>query len=152
MLAVPDIRLAVPQEARHIADLARDTIEFGLSWSWTAARVLQAIHDPSTNVAVVLKRDQVRGFGIMHYGDETGHLALLAIDPAQRHQRLGARLVAWLEQSARAAGIRDIRLETRADNLAAIAFYQRLGFALSGRVAGYYEGILDAVRFGKRLA
>ena len=152
MLALPAIRLAAPQHAQCIAELSRDNIEHGLAWSWTAARVLHAIHEPSTNVAVVEKHNQVHAFGIMHYGDEAAHLALLAVDPAHRHQHMGARLVAWLEQSARAAGIQHIRLEARADNLAAIAFYQRLGFAQSGRVTGYYEGILDAVQFAKRLA
>ena len=150
MLAIPTIRPALPQEAFVIAELSRDYIENGLGWSWTTTRVLHAMRDPSTNVAVALKRDQVRGFGIMHYGEETAHLALLAIDPTQRHQHLGARLVAWLEQSARTAGIHHIRLEARADNLSAIAFYQRLGFAQSGSVSGYYEGIVDAVQLEKR--
>ena len=59
MLALPDIRLAAPREARHIAELSRDNIEHGLGWSRTAGRVLHAIHELSTNVAVVLKRDQV---------------------------------------------------------------------------------------------
>ncbi len=152
MLVLPDIRLALPADARHIAELSRDNIEHGLDWSWTATRVLHAIHDPSTNVAVVLKRDQVRGFGIMHYGDETAHLALLAVDPTQRHQHLGARLLAWLEQSARSAGINHIRLEARADNRAAIAFYAKLGFTQSGTVPGYYEGVIDAVQMGKTLS
>ena len=152
MLVLPDLRLAVPKDARQIAEMSRDNIEHGLRWSWTAPRVLHAIRDPSTNVAVVLTRDRVRGFGIMHYGDESAHLALLAIEPSHRHQQMGTRMVAWLTQSARTAGIRHIRLEARADNRAAIAFYQRLGFAESGRAAGYYEGSVDAVQFDKRLA
>ena len=152
MLALPDVRLAVPQQARMIAELSRDTIEHGLAWSWTPARVLRAIRDPSTNVAVILKRDIVRAFGIMQYGDDSAHLALLAVHPTRRHQGLGAHLVNWLEQSARIAGTTQIRLEARADNRAAIAFYQRLGFTQSGRVTGYYEGTVDAVQLEKRLA
>ena len=152
MLAIPDIRLAVPQDASTVAQMSRDYIEHGLGWSWTSARVLRAIRDESTNVAVILKRDRVWGFGIMQYGDDTAHLALLAIHPAQRHQGLGARLIAWLEQSARIAGVKQIRLEARADNRSAIAFYQRLGFSQSGRIAGYYEGAIDAVQLEKRLA
>ena len=119
MLAIPTIRPALPQEAPVIAELSRDNIEHGLGWSWTTTRVLHAIRDPSTNVAVALKH-------------------------------LGARLVAWLEQSARTAGIHHIQLEARADNLSAIAFYQRLGFAQSGSISGYYEGMVDAVQFEKR--
>ena len=152
MLAIPDIRLAAPNEAPAIAEISRDYIEHGLGWSWTAARVLRAIRDPSTNVAVILRQGRVVGFGIMQYGDETAHLALLAIHPAQRHQRLGTRLVCWLEQCARIAGVQQIRLEARADNRSAIMFYQRLGFRQSGRIAGYYEAAIDAVQLEKRLA
>ncbi len=151
MLALPSIRLALPKEAEVIAAMSRDTIEHGLGWSWTTARVLRAMGNPSTNVAVVLKRDNLRGFGIMDYGDEDAHLALLAIDPTQRHLGLGAHLLDWLEQSARVAGLKRVRLEARADNRAAIAFYRKLGFTQSGMVAGYYEGMIDAVQLGKTL-
>lgn len=151
MLAIPDIRLAFPDDARHIARMSRDFIEHGLGWSWTVGRVLRAMREPSTNVAVVLKRDCVRGFGIMQYGDDAAHLALLAIHPTQRHQGLGAHLVAWLEQSARIAGIDTVRLEARADNQGALAFYQRLGFRQRGRLIGYYEGVIDAVQMERRL-
>jgi ribosomal-protein-alanine N-acetyltransferase len=152
MLALPDIRLALPMESRAIATMSRDFIERGLGWSWNSERVRRAIRDPSTNVAVVLVRDHVCGFGIMHYGDDAAHLSLLAVHPARRHQGLGARLVGWLEQCARIAGSTHIRLEARADNGSAIAFYHRLGFNQYGRVAGYYEGAVDAVRLEKRLS
>ena len=152
MLAIPDIRLALPAQARDIACMSRDFIEYGLGWSWTSERVRNAMRDPATNVAVILKQDRLCGFGIMHYGDEdTAHLALLAVHPARRHQGLGARLVAWLEQSARIAGLTRICLEARADNRSAIAFYRRLGYTDTGTVAGYYEGTIDALRLESKL-
>ena len=151
MLATPDIRLAVPKDARAIAELSRDHIEHGLGWSWTPARVLGAMRDPASNVIVVRQRERLAGFGIMQYGDDSAHLALLAVHPTRRHLGIGAHLVAWLEQPARAAGIKHIRLEARSDNRSAIAFYQRLGFSQSGKITGYYEGIIDAVQLEKRL-
>ena len=151
MLALPDIELAAPPDARPIAELSRDTIEHGLGWSWTPARVLHAIRDPSTNVAVVRQRGSVVAFGIMQYADDSAHLCLLAVHPTQRHRGLGARLVGWLERSARAAGITVVRLEARADNRSAIAFYERLAFSLSGKIEGYYEGRIAAVQLEKKL-
>ncbi len=151
MLLVPDIRLAVPGDARGIAEMSRDYIEHGLGWSWTPARVLQSIRDPSTNVAVIAPRGRVLAFGIMQYGDDSAHLSLLAVDPTKRHTRMGALLLSWLEQAARAAGAQRIVVEARADNLSALAFYQRQGFERSGRIAGYYTSGLDAVRLEKML-
>lgn len=152
MVQLPEIRLATLLEAPAIAGMSRDFIEHGLGWSWTAGRVAHAIRDPGTNVAVATQRDWLAGFGIMEYADDTAHLVLLAIHPTRRHQHLGSRLVGWLEQSARVAGIRRVRLEARADNGSAIRFYEHLGYRESGRVRGYYEGVIDAVRLGKQLS
>jgi [ribosomal protein S18]-alanine N-acetyltransferase len=151
MLAQPDIRPAAPADAAGIARMSRDCIEHGLPWSWTAARVMQAIGDPSTNVVVHVRRGQLQGFGIMQYDDDDAHLALLAVHPLSRHQGLGRGLLAWLEQSARVAGIRRTRLEARADNHHAIRFYERQGYVRVGLAAGYYEGTIDAVKLRKIL-
>ncbi len=145
------IRLAKPDEAPAIARMSRDWIEHGLGWSWTAARVLQAIVDASTNVAVLVRNDQLKGFGIMQYRDgEAAHLGLLSVSPVLRHQGMGRRLLVWLEESAHVAGSPNIRPECRADNINAIAFYQHLGYCHIGTVNGYYEGCVDAVQLLKR--
>lgn len=144
------IRLAKPDEAQAIATMSRDWIEHGLGWSWTAARVSQAINDPSTNVAVLAQDDQLECFGIMQYlDDDAAHLVLLAVLPVLRHRGMGRQLLLWLEQSAQAAGSKMIRLECRADNLNAIAFYRHLGYRQVETIHGYYEGRVDAVRLLK---
>ncbi len=152
MLALPDIHLATSADAPGIAHMSRDCVEQGLSWSWTAARVMQAIRDAQTNVVVSRRRGQLRGFGIMQYGDDDAHLVLLAVWPVARHQGLGRDLTDWLEQSARVAGVRRVGLEARADNLHALRFYEKRGYVRVGIVSGYYEGVIDAVRMHKVLA
>lgn len=148
--AAPTIRLATPDEAQSIAAMSRDWIEHGLGWSWTAARVTQAIGDASTNVAVLEKDDRLDGFGIMQYCDDgAAHLVLLAIAPVLRHQGRGGQMLLWLEQSAQVAGSNEIRLECRADNRNAIAFYRHLGYCQVGTVSGYYESRVDAVQLRK---
>lgn len=150
MLALPAIRLAKPDEAQVIARMSRDWIEHGLGWSWTAERVSHAIGDASTNVAVLVSGDRHEGFGIMQYLDDTAHLVLLAVAPVMRHQGMGRQLLRWLEQSAQVAGSTAIRLECRADNTNAIAFYLHLGYRQVGTVSGYYEGRVDAVQLAKQ--
>ncbi|MCZ4314394.1 GNAT family N-acetyltransferase [Comamonadaceae bacterium G21597-S1] len=153
MPAPPTIRLAHRAEAHAIARMSRDWIEHGLGWSWTAQRVSQAIDDASTNVAVLLKDERLEGFGIMQYPDDgAAHLVLLAVSPLLRHRGMGKQLLRWLEHSARLAGSTEIRLECRADNVNAIAFYQHLGYRQGGMVGGYYEGRIDAVRLHKHVA
>ncbi len=61
----------------------------------------------------------------MQFGDLHAHLALLCVPPAQQQRGIGRRLIEWLVESARVAGIASIRLELRADNAAALYFYRR---------------------------
>lgn len=151
MIFIPLIRLATAADAPAIADMSRQHIESGLGWSWTPARIAAAIADRDTNVAVIDQPDGVLGFGIMHYAERSAHLALLAVDPAQRRRGIAARLVAWLEKCADTAGIERIRVEARSDNPAALAFYHKLGYVQIDRLARYYRGVLDAVRLEKTL-
>ena len=151
MHVVPDITLATAQDAADIAAMSRDFIEQGLGWSWTVARVLRAIKDRASNVAIA-RAGQLEAFGIMHYGDDAAHLALLAVRPASRRKGLATQIVGWLELSARVAGLEHIRLELRSDNPHALAFYTGLGFTQIARVSGYYQGAIDALQLEKRLS
>jgi ribosomal-protein-alanine N-acetyltransferase len=151
MIVVPEVRLAMPADARSIARLSRDSIEHGLSWKWTESRVRRAIASDAVNVAVVHERGQLMGFGVMQYGDDTAHLVLLGVQPGERKRGLGRAVVTWLEACADAAGIGLIRVEARADNPAGIAFYEKLGYRITGRIPGYYSRFLDGLRLEKRL-
>lgn len=151
VLLVPNVNLARPSHARTIAEMSREYIEYGLGWSWTPARVLKAVRDEATNVAVVEERPSVLGFGIMRYGEQRAHLVLLGVAPGHRKRGLGALLLAWLEKCAVTAGLENIQVEARQDNPAAIAFYEEQGFRATGRVPGYYRGEVDAVRLEKQL-
>lgn len=151
MVSPSIIELAVPGDSAAIAAMSRDYIETGLGWSWTAARVLRSIRDKTTNVAVLRHRAELLGFGIMHYGDEHAHLALLAIHLEHRQRGLASALLGWLEECAAVAGLQAVRLEARVDNPGAIAFYLSQGYGRVGSVPGYYSGEIDAVRLEKLL-
>jgi ribosomal protein S18 acetylase RimI-like enzyme len=150
-MQIPGIRLAITADAPVIADMSRQYIEHGLGWSWTPARICAAIHDQSTNVAIIGQSEDVVGFAIMHYGEHTAHLALLAVHPQQRQRGIAGSLLAWLEKCADTAGIERIRVEARSDNPAAIAFYRKHGYTQVDRLTKYYRGVLDAVRFEKTI-
>jgi len=147
------ISLARPADARSIALLSREVIEGGLSWRWTPGRVLRSLADANTNVIVARAgaTTPLVGFAIMKYGEQEAHLLLLAVQPARRRQGVGRALLDWLETTARTAGTGVIRLETRAGNAAAHAFYQARGYVLVDQLRGYYEGVEDAVRLAKDL-
>ena len=144
--------LARAADAREIAEMSRDLIEQGLTWSWTPARVKHSIGGPDSSVVVARRDGHVAAFARMHFGDEVAHLNLLAVAPEHRRQGLGRRLMEWLTATAVEAGVFRINLELRARNEPARAFYERLGFGTLGLIQGYYQGREAALRMSRPLA
>jgi len=144
--------LACAVDAREIAEMSRDLIEHGLTWSWTPARVQHFICGPESSVVVARRERHIAAFAIMHFGDEVAHLNLLAVAPEHRRQGLGRQLMSWLTETAIVAGVFRINLELRTHNEPARIFYERLGFDQLGVVPGYYQGREAALRMSRRLA
>jgi len=144
--------LARAADAREIAEMSRDLIEQGLSWSWTPARVQRFITGKECSVVVARRERRIAAFGIMHFGDEVAHLNLLAVATGYRRQGLGRRLMDWLTCTAVEAGVFRINLELRTHNDVARIFYQALGFMALDVVPGYYQGREAALRMTRGLA
>jgi ribosomal-protein-alanine N-acetyltransferase len=149
MLAQYEVRLALTRDAPAIAALSRDCIEQRLRWLWTPERVRRSILDRATNVVVVTDETALIGFAIMRYGDDEAQLDLFAVAPKYRRRGIGSGLVAWLEVTARTAGVGVIRLQVRATNAPAIEFYRRAGFREAGLDRRYYQGVEDALLMAK---
>jgi ribosomal protein S18 acetylase RimI-like enzyme len=65
-------------------------------------------------------------------------------------QGIGRLILQRLEQLAAALGYREVWLETRRVNTAAVSFYLRHGYAVRANY-GVYVGRLDAICFAKQL-
>lgn len=151
MIADVDVRLATAADAVEISAMSRDHIEQGLPRSWGTGRVLRAIKDPQTNVAVVGSQGAIVAFGIMSYTDEDAHLLLFAVRRSSQRQGIGSAVLAWLEAVARAAGARRIRVEARQDNEAARHFYSEHGYHERSIAKAMYAADVDGVRLEKWL-
>jgi ribosomal-protein-alanine N-acetyltransferase len=131
--------------------MSRDLIEQGLTWAWTPARVQHYISGRDSSVIVARRDGRLAAFAIMHFGDETAHLNLLAVAPRHRRQGLGRQLMDWLVTTAVEAGVFRINLELRTRNEDARTFYEALGFSQAGVVPGYYQGREAALRMSRSL-
>lgn len=145
------LRAAHRSEAQAIASMSRLHVEHGLRWRWTPAKIRQHIQDDETMVLIASVDGVLEGFAIMKFHDEEAHLFLLAVEPKLRRSGIGRALVLWLEKSCQTAGIRNIRLELRASNKSARAFYEHLGYRFVGQVAAYYDGREAAVIMARSL-
>jgi [ribosomal protein S18]-alanine N-acetyltransferase len=138
-------------DAASIAVMSRELIESGLGWSWTPARVARCIRNHDTVTLIAADGARIIAFAIMHFGDEHGHLNLLAVRPSHQRTGIGTRLVDWLMESAQIAGIATVSLELRTSNDEARRFYLALGFADAAYIPGYYRGVETAVRMVREL-
>ena len=135
-------------DAGLIAEMSRRWIEHGLPWRYRAGAITRQIRGSETEVVVARDRQRVIGFGVAEFDFEArrAHLVLLAVQPSLRRHGVGAALFGWLHEIARRAGTTRIHLEVRADNAGARTFYEALGFRMIGRLRGYYNGRLDALK------
>ena len=149
MIADAAVRLAVLADATQIAAMSRDYIEHGLPWSWIDERVAHAIRDPDTNVVVVGERGAIIAFGIMFYANDDAHLLLFAVRRAHQRRGIGSAILQWLEEAARTAGAKRIRVECRRDNTAARNFYSEHAYHERDIAKGMYRGIKDGIHLEK---
>lgn len=151
MITSEEIRLAKFGEAKRIAEMSRLHIEHGLGWSWTPERVIREMKSKRSNVVVVVEGAKVIGFAIMNYGDEEARVNLFAVDPEHRRRGVGTCLIRWLEETALVNGNGVVYLEARSGNVAAIKFYESVGYRVIQRNPGYYRGREAAVRMAHDL-
>jgi [ribosomal protein S18]-alanine N-acetyltransferase len=151
MSELATLGLARSTDAREIAEMSRDLIEQGLTWAWTPARVQHFISGSESSVVVARREGRIAAFAIMHFGDETAHLNLLAVATEHRRQGLGRQLMQWLSATALEAGVFRINLEVRIQNEAGRIFYEALGFNMLNVVQGYYQGRESALRMTRHL-
>jgi ribosomal-protein-alanine N-acetyltransferase len=138
-------------DAPAIAHLSRDLIETDLPWSWTPRRVAGLMRQRESSAIIALDGKRLAGFILAQFGDESVHIALLGVAKEYRRQGLGRRLVQWVEDTAKIAGLFLVRLEVRAVKRDARYFYASLGYRETDRMEGYYSGIEDAIKLSRDL-
>lgn len=123
----------------------------GVVTLWRACGLTRPQNDPHKDIARKLKvnpewflvaecRGEIVGTVMAGYEGHRGWINYLGVAPAWQRGGLGRRLMDEAEARLRAAGCPKINLQVRPDNRAAIAFYERIGFAVEG-----------AISLGKRL-
>ncbi len=133
-------------DAACISLMSRQLIERGLTPSWAPQRIAAHIRHRESVVLTARAPQEIAGFAIMQFGEDSAHLNLLAVAPWHRRRGIARRLMVWLEETALTAGTFGITLELRVTNLAAHAFYTALGYEEVARITGYYQCVEDAIR------
>ncbi len=100
---------------------------------------LDALRDPAVAFAVVRIDGAAVGCGAVVVRDGAAELKRMFVDPERRGAGIGTALVAFLEAEAVSRGASVARLETGIHQHAAIALYERAGYAMRGPFGDYVE-------------
>ena len=103
---------------------------------------------------VLLREDQVAGYGILSIAAGEAHILNLCVDPEFRSMGYGERLLDTLLSQARASTVQEVLLEVRPSNRTALALYRKKGFYQVANRPAYYqshEGREDAAVLSKKL-
>lgn len=129
------IRPARPADVAAIALVERRCF----SDPWSADAFGTVLRTPGNHVILAEAEGALAGYFVGRVVAGEAEILNLAVAPEARRAGLGRTLLAHGLRALRDAGAREVFLEVRAGNAAAIALYQRHGFRQVGRRARYYS-------------
>lgn len=129
------IRRMEPEDAVAAAELERQIF----TRPWSSRGFLDAIAEQRNIFLAAEKDSEILGYCGMYCAADEGEITNVAVDAKMRRQQVGTRLLERLLAEAAEAGIRNVILEVRVSNEAAIRLYESLGFSICGIRKGFYE-------------
>lgn len=145
-----NIRRFKAQDIERVMQILSESPEAA---SWSRDSFLEAAEEKGA-LSLVLEEDgHLKGFVIGRVMGDQAEVLNLAVSPAHRRLSIGAGLLKAAITELRSMGGASAYLEVRESNIAAIAFYEKNGFAKVGRRKGYYQDPVEAaVTMAKKLA
>jgi [ribosomal protein S18]-alanine N-acetyltransferase len=107
----------------------------------------------NADVHVCLHARHVIGNAVVLYrrGGHAARLYSIVVSPAARGRGAASALLRAAETGARRRHCERVTLEVRPGNNAAIRLYEKFGYAMTRRIAGFYQDGRDALRFERTL-
>ena len=122
--------------------------------AWTDALFLAELAEVSISrdVSVAILDSQLVGYASFRYVGKQGDVNTVAVASDQQGKGIGTALMDWLESQAALRNVREIFLEVRSDNEAAIKMYDARGYERIDIRRNYYGNTIDANIMRKRVA
>ena len=130
----PSIRVMVHDDLKQTSDIERRSYDF--PWSHGVFRDCMLA---GYNCIVIERVDLVVGYAILSVAAGEAHILNLCVDPNYRHLRYGERLLDEVLLRARRADVKQIFLEVRPSNTAALALYKKKDFHQVTQRPAYYQ-------------
>jgi len=122
--------------------------------SWTEELFLGELAEVSNSrdVSVALLDSEIVGYASFRYVGKQGDVNTVAVSRDQQGKGIGTALMNWLESQAALRNVKEIFLEVRSDNEAALKMYTSRSYERIDVRRNYYGNTIDAIIMRKRVA
>ena len=128
----------VPMDRSHLAAVAA-LERLCFTTPWTEAMLEEELYNDTASFIVAQRDDgEVLGYAGLHVILDEGYIDNVAVRPEYRRQGVADRLLDVFCRFGQAR-LAFLTLEVRPSNTAAVALYEKHGFAEAGRRKNYYE-------------
>jgi ribosomal-protein-alanine N-acetyltransferase len=134
-------RLANTRDMPALIEIERAS----MGMPWTPGEIEEELDKPLSRFWVAEWGGRLAAFGIHWFVVGEAQLANIAVHPDFRRQGLGKKMMMWLLEDARSAGMEKMTLEVRTGNVAAHGLYLQLGFVETCRRPRFYENQDEAI-------
>jgi ribosomal-protein-alanine N-acetyltransferase len=134
-------------DSQAVSELCRQSPQAA---QWSEESYEQA-HASGQIVLVAEINDQIRGFLVARIAGDEAEILNAAVDAAHRRKGMGSALLSAAISVAQAHNAKNLYLEVRESNRAAIAFYVSHDFAKTGHRRGYYSSPTENAVVMKKL-
>lgn len=129
----------VPMDASHLDAIAQLEQEcFSMPWSRDMLAE-ELYNDCAAYLVAEDEEEHVLGYAGLQVILDEGYITNVAVWPEYRREHIASQILDVFFNFARAHDLCFITLEVRPGNTAAIALYQKFGFAEMGRRKNYYQ-------------
>jgi ribosomal-protein-alanine N-acetyltransferase len=130
-----------------------EKLSFQSPWSINAFQ--SELKNPVSNLWALTSDNILLGYVCFWMFDSEIQIINIAVHPHKRGQRLGYHLLTAIIETSISHGMRNIWLEVRPSNLAAMRLYRKFGFQEVGRRPRYYtdtneDAILMALELSQK--
>ena len=135
------LRIASDKDISSIARIERAS--FSDPWTEDSFRELLRIPSAIFLVATRGSDNAVAGYILAAVASDQAEILNLAVNPSERREGLGGELLNAASAALTTRGAREVFLEVRESNVAALALYRSKGFTSLSRRRNYYRNPVE---------
>lgn len=110
-----------------------------LQEAWDYQSIIELLEQDSIDLLVVYQSDKIVAYCLYQVVFEQAEILRIGTHPDYQRQGIASQLFIKLNKELQDNKVENLLLEVRADNLPAIALYERQGFVVIHQRKGYYS-------------